>query len=102
MLEMNQEILIKKFLLSGSSSRIIEKIYLADLIKNAVKLNQKTNKSDILRLYFPLFKLIVQDIELLSQEEFENIPDRLNSKDSYKNYQIYQVKRLNKLLFSKP
>lgn len=92
--------LLKKMLQPSDSSRYAENIYIGDLIKKSIKINDNVKEADILRLYFPLFKLLLKDCILYSKEEFENLADDQVGKDGYKSYHVYQAKRLRKLLLS--
>jgi len=89
-----------KKLLQSPDDRALEKLFLADLIRKTIKINDKVKETDILRLFFPLFKLLIKDCTLYSKEEFENLADDQVGKDGYKTYPVYQARRVKSLLLS--
>ncbi len=91
---------LKKLFRPSKKNTMLEKMFLAGLLNEIFIIDLKAKKANILRLYFPLFKLLIKDLPLYSKEEFENLADDQVGKDGYKSYHDYQGRRVKSLLLS--
>ena len=71
----------------------VEKRFLGPLFREEMIVKNNAKQSDILRLLFPLLKLIIKDQELLDEDEF-----LFKKGNKYRNYRIYQANRVRKIL----